>query len=298
MVSDRVFRRNQWRGRSAALRQQDRVTTQGGSAGRSTSLLAARVGGIPKTKQFAWSRTISHRMGMDFCDFVRSGNQAVDPALYDIENAAIDRPGHVWDELSRLAPWEGRVLLDLGCGSGFWLPRYHDAADVIGVEPDASLLDLARARPGRARVLHGSAEHIPLPDESVDVVHARFAYFFPHAAFDPSPGLLEVSRVLRPGGRLAVIDNDTEEGEFADLLKVSPGAATQGQDTYARDWWRNKEAQTTPVLSSWQFDSWDDLAAVLRLEFPHDVANRWLRNHPGRRHLSYGYLIHTWDRRG
>lgn len=144
---------------------------------------------------------------MDFEDFVRSGNQAVDPALYEIENTAIDRHGVLWAALEDQAPWQGRVLLDLGCGSGFWLPRYQDAAEVIGVEPDTDLLDLARARPGGARVLHGSAEHIPLPNASVDVVHARFAYFFPHSDFDPTPGLVEVARVLTPAGRLIVIDN-------------------------------------------------------------------------------------------
>lgn len=119
---------------------------------------------------------------MDFTDFVRASNQGADPGLYEIENGAIDRSGLLWSELARLALWPGRVLLDLGCGSGFWLPRYRDAAEVIGVEPDASLLDLAGDRPGQAQVLHGSAEHIPLPDDSVDVVHARFAYFFPFAA--------------------------------------------------------------------------------------------------------------------
>ena len=217
---------------------------------------------------------------MDFTDFVPSGNQAVNPALYDIENGAIDRSGLLWSELARLAPWPGRVLLDLGCGSGLWLPRYQDAAEVIGVEPDASLLDLARDRPGQAQVLHGSAEHIPLPDESVDVVHARFAYFFPYAEFDPTPGLVEVRRVLKPGGKLVVIDNDTEKGEFAGLLKASPRAATQGQDTYARDWWASKGAATTRVMSSWEFDSRADLEAILRLEFPRDVADGWLQAHP------------------
>lgn len=234
---------------------------------------------------------------MDFTDFVRAGNQAVDPALYDIENGAIDRSGLLWGELARLAPWQGRVLLDLGCGSGFWLPRYQDAAKVVlGVEPDASLLDLARDRPGQAQVLHGSAEHIPLPDESVDVVHARFAYFFPYTDFDPAPGLVEVGRVLKPGGKLVVIDNDTEQGEFAGLLKASPWAATQGQDTYARDWWKSKGADTTPVMSSWEFDSRADLEAVLHLEFPREVADTWLRAHPHRVCLSYGYLLHAWSR--
>lgn len=233
---------------------------------------------------------------MDLSDFVRSGNQGANPALYDVENAAMDRHGELWSALQELAPWQDRVLLDLGCGSGFWLPRYQDAAEVIGVEPDTSLLGLAGDQPGNARVLHGSAEHLPLPDASVDVVHARFAYFFPRQDFDPTPGLVEVGRVLRPGGSLVVIDNDTEHGEFAQLLRASPWAASQGQDTYASDWWRRKGGHTTAVMSSWEFDSRADLEAVLHLEFPDDVAGTWLRAHPDRTHLSYGYLLHTWTR--
>lgn len=233
---------------------------------------------------------------VNFDDFVRSGNQGADPALYDIENAAMDRQDVLWDALQGQAPWQDRVILDLGCGSGFWLPRYEDAAQVIGVEPDTKLLDLARGRPGDARVLHGSAEHIPLPDESVDVVHARFAYFFPHKGFDPTPGLAEVGRVLKSDGKLIVIDNDTEAGEFAQLLKASPWAATQGQDTYARDWWARRGADTRPVMSSWMFDSRADLEAVLHLEFPDDVASDWLQANPDRTHLTYGYLLHTFRR--
>lgn len=206
----------------------------------------------------------------------------------------MDRDGLLWSALCLQAPWAERVLLDLGCGAGFWLPRYQDASHVLGVEPDESLLGLARARPGTARVIHGSAEHLPLPDGCVDVVHARFAYFFPHPEFDPSAGLNEVARVLRPGGRLAVIDNDTERGEFAELLKASPWAATQGQDTYARTWWADQGASTTAVMSSWQFEHREDLVAVLHLEFPATLAEEWLSNHPDRIHLSYGYLLHAW----
>ena len=80
-------------------------------------------------------------------DFVRSPNQADDPVLYDVENAAMDRDGRVLAAMRDLAPWRGRVLVDLGCGSGFWLPGYvGEAAAVIGVEPDPVLLPLARAR--------------------------------------------------------------------------------------------------------------------------------------------------------
>ena len=247
-----------------------------------------------------------------FADFVRSGNLAVDPELYEVENLAIDREGVLWDALAHQAPWAGKVLVDLGCGSGFWLSRYREAAQVIGVEPDPDLLERARARlagasePEEARpeseksarggveVLAGSAESIPLPDSSVDVVHARFAYFFPHPRFDPSPGLREVARVLRPGGRLVVIDNDQHRGEFAQLLAASPGAESQGRGQYPTRWWAGQGAVTTPVMSSWTFDSAEDLQRVLHLEFPQDVVRPWLRDRAGARRLSYGYLLHTW----
>lgn len=233
---------------------------------------------------------------MEFPDFVPSGNQTAAPEIYEIENRAIDRDGIMWNRLQRLARWRGKTLLDLGCGSGYWLPKYHEAAQVIGVEPDASLIGLARTRPGGATVLSGSAEHLPLADASVDVVHARFAYFFPHPGFDPSAGLAEVSRVLRTGGSLIVIDNDTQEGEFAELLRNSPWAEQQGRETYAIDWWQRQGATTHPVMSSWRFDSRAGMESVLRLEFPADVADAWLAAHPERTHLSYGYLLHQWQK--
>lgn len=69
----------------------------------------------------------------------------------------------VWDALDALAPWAAKSIVDLGCGTGFWLPRYAKSAHtVIGVETGTSLLAAARARTGAAVVLHGSAEHLPL----------------------------------------------------------------------------------------------------------------------------------------
>ena len=226
-------------------------------------------------------------------DFFRAWNQGLHPDLYELENRALDREGLVWAALGRLAPWTGRVILDLGCGTGFWLPRYAElAASVIGVEPDPELLAAARSRPGGASVLHGSAEHIPLPDNSVDVVHARFAYFFPSPQNDCSAGLAEVQRVLRPGGSLLVIDNDQLDGEFADLLQAANASAGQGEGAYIANWWRDRGASTEHVMSSWRFDSAQDLADVVRMEFPNGTAEAWLAADPERTRLSYGYALH------
>lgn len=223
-------------------------------------------------------------------DFVRAPNQADDPASYELENAAIDPDGVLAAALWAAAPWDDRDVLDLGCGSGFWLPTYTERArSVTGVEPDTSLLPLAEARDPAARVLHGSAEHIPLPDGSVDVVHARFAYFFPPGC---DAGLAEVRRVLRPGGALVVIDNDHRWGEFAALLAASFWAAPQGEAATKDQWWADRGGIRQEVRSSWRCPDPGSLAAVLRLEFPSDVAAAWLDGHPDRRTLTCGYVLH------
>jgi ubiquinone/menaquinone biosynthesis C-methylase UbiE len=86
-------------------------------------------------------------------------------------------------------------VLDPGAGSGFHLSRFHAAAaHVFAVEPYAAVRLLAMQRVARmslerASVLTGSAEQIPLRDQSIDVCHARLAYFF-------GPGLLSLNPKL------------------------------------------------------------------------------------------------------
>ena len=226
-----------------------------------------------------------------FPDWRRAPNIAGQPDVYELENAAIDPDGLVLEAMREMADWRGRTIVDLGCGTGFWLPVYgRDAALVIGLEPDPALLAPARARiAGRPGIeaLAGSAERMPLPDDSVDVVHARFAYFFPP---DGDAGLAEARRVLRPGGSLVVVDNDWAWGEFAMLLAGSPWIAP-GYAAAADAWWRERGAARRDVRSSWRFARRADLEAVLRIEFPSDLAGAWLDGHPCALGLTYGFAL-------
>ena len=227
-------------------------------------------------------------------DFKTAPNQGGNIALYELENQALDPGGYVLAAMRARAPWARRTLLDLGCGSGYWLGGYADeAATVIGVEPDPRLLSLSADRDSRVRVLQGSAEHIPLPARSVDVVHARFAYFFPPGC---DAGLAEVMRVLRPAGTLVVIGNDLQAGDFAELLRTAGRALEPAGGQQADAWWAARGADRTTIRSSWRFASRADFEAVLRMEFPLEVADPWLAAHPRALGLGYSYSLHSIDK--
>ncbi len=227
-----------------------------------------------------------------FPDWRFAPNIGGHPGSYELENAALDRAGHVLTAMRAIAPWAGRTIVDLGCGTGFWLRRYAgEAASVIGVEPDPALHAMAAQAaadlPG-TEVLAGSAEHIPLPDAGADVVHARFAYFVPPGT---DAGLTEVLRVLRPGGRLVAVDNDYRWGDFARLLSASAVRPPEQTAATVDAWWCDRGAARHEVRSELRFASRADLAAVLSIEFPADVAAAWLRRHPAATSVSYGYVL-------
>ncbi len=110
-----------------------------------------------------------------------------------------------------LAPVRGRPglrALDLGAGTGKLTRLLTDrGVDSVAVEPAAGMREvLARVVPAAA-VLPGSAEAIPLPDASVDLVVAGQAFHW----FDRAVALPEIARVLRPGGVLGIFYNARDD---------------------------------------------------------------------------------------
>jgi SAM-dependent methyltransferase len=202
-----------------------------------------------------------------FPDWAPAPNIRDAPDLYELENAALDPDGHVLERMRAEADWTGRTIVDLGCGTGFWLTRYLPAArEVIGVEPDPELRASA-------------------------VVHARFAYFFGPGA---EPGLAEVGRVLAPGGALVAVDNDHGAGEFAEILDVASDAFASRHGASVDAWWAQRGATRHRVLSQWRFQRRADLEAVLRNEFRDGAADGWLAAHPDRLHITYGFALFVW----
>jgi SAM-dependent methyltransferase len=194
------------------------------------------------------------------------------PDLYEIENQAQDTDGDVWRVLAELVDWTGQDVADIGCGDGFHLPRFAAAARrVVGVEPHPPLVRRAHARVTElptVEVLAGSAQRLPLPDVSVDVVHARTAYFFGPGC---EPGLAEADRVLRPGGSLLIVDLDVRHRPYGEWMRADmPGYDTAEIDAFFdRQGFSSRQVETV-----WRFADRDDLAAVLRIEFSAKVAAR------------------------
>ena len=78
---------------------------------------------------------------------IRSPNIWDSPDVYELENLASDRAGVIDLALNAIHPLDGSVLLDVGCGAGFHLPRFAACgARVIGLEPHLPLVERARAR--------------------------------------------------------------------------------------------------------------------------------------------------------
>ncbi|MCV7421826.1 class I SAM-dependent methyltransferase [Mycobacterium yunnanensis] len=129
------------------------------------------------------------------------------------------RPSYPPEAIDWLLQRGARNVLDLGAGTGKLTIRLVERGlDVIAVDPIPEMLEvLSRSLPDTPALL-GSAEDIPLPDDSVDSVLVAQAWHW----FDPERAIKEVARVLRPGGRLGLVWNTRDErlGWVKDLGRI------------------------------------------------------------------------------
>lgn len=141
--------------------------------------------------------------------------------------------------LGLAASW---TVADIGCGPGFFAEKLAaellPEGQVIGVDVDATMIGVAQERTSgvpRLTFQLGTAQRIPLADNSVDLAYARF--LFQHLS-EPAPVLAEMQRIVRPGGLVAVGDTDdvglaihpAPDGFEAFLLASRTAQAARGGD--------------------------------------------------------------------
>jgi SAM-dependent methyltransferase len=118
------------------------------------------------------------------------------------------RPSYPADAVAWLTGPAPLDVLDLGAGTGKLTEQLVAAGHrVSAVDPSEGMLAQLRARLPSVTVAQGPAESVPLPDHAYDVVTAAQAWHW----FDQPAATRESARVLRPGGRLALVWNQRDE---------------------------------------------------------------------------------------
>jgi SAM-dependent methyltransferase len=142
-----------------------------------------------------------------------------------------DEQRHAWlDLLSRLVGRAPQRVLDVGCGTGFLALRFAELGHVVtGIDLSQRMIDRARRKAEQAaqqidfRV--GEADALDSDDEMYDVVVARHViWLLP----EPERGVAEWLRVLRPRGRLALIEGKWADNDALALSYARPASQFLG----------------------------------------------------------------------
>lgn len=129
--------------------------------------------------------------------------QAVHPFLREVATRS----------LARMALRPGESVLDVGCGTGVFLPGLASLVGsegrVVGLDHSRAFLEDARRRLAdaslaeRVELIEGDAYHLPFPDATFDVAHCERVLM--HLE-DPAAAIGEMYRVVRPGGRVLIAE--------------------------------------------------------------------------------------------
>ncbi len=133
------------------------------------------------------------------------------------------------DALAEAVEPRGRTVVDVGCGDGT-VARHLTGlgARVTGIEVSDDQLARARAAApaGDESYRVGTGEALPLEDASADaVVYSKSFHHVPPAAM--APALAEAARVLRPGGRLVVVEPIAEGACFETTRPIEDETAVR-----------------------------------------------------------------------
>ncbi|OAA31007.1 methylase [Kosmotoga arenicorallina S304] len=215
---------------------------------------------------------------------------AQNPELYELQNSMIDPDQKVERLIREYTSLEGKVLVDIGAGSGFHAHRFANSCkEVYAVEPLPGMLKQLYERQckdfkSNLSVVKGFAEDIPLKDNIADIAFARLAYFFgPSMKYTESceEGIKEVKRILKSGGLFFNVQNNYSEGMFAEFLRISYGRSLDNIQKDVEDFFEQQGFEHKIVKTIWRGKSREEIKRALLLEFPYEAIDSIMRSFEG-----------------
>ncbi len=121
---------------------------------------------------------------------------------------------------------DSHVVLDIGCGPGAAVRAAAPLVSrAVGTDRSAAMVEIAKRRSRGVTNVEfavGGAEQLPYPDETFDRVWTIHSF---HHWEDKTRGMAEALRVLRPGGRLLIVESETRGSHGLDRTEAEEVAA-------------------------------------------------------------------------
>lgn len=158
---------------------------------------------IPALWKRVWTRRSKPPIGLIIQHFNEAAADeehfpsTIDPRIY-----------HVQLILEHFGPLDGKRVLDIGCGKGRFarvLSQHYPDAHIVGFDLAEAML---RYVPSGVRACAGSMTCLPFSTHSFDCAYATESL---EHAMDIAAAVAEMCRVVRPGGRIVIIDKNVEQ---------------------------------------------------------------------------------------